>query len=177
MQHSNRNQLPTLWTKYWRFELFLAALVLRWTVLGFGLKLQCENRFILHIMKRNKTYHYILCNDIWVLTHRLHEKYLCWQENTVNLEVVKVELDTAMHWLTYLESVLLGELDDGASSFSCCICGIKDLKQQEKIQLMQPWCTEHVIRCLIICHEELGKSIKDSPPPVLLRHSGTDEHH
>lgn len=42
---------------------------------------------LLDSMKGDKAYHYILGNDLWVFTHRLHEKYLKWQENTANFEV------------------------------------------------------------------------------------------
>lgn len=62
----------------------------------FGLSSQCLGRYIrnfspvlilLDSRKGDKAYHYILGNDLWVFTHRLHEKYLKWQENTVKFEV------------------------------------------------------------------------------------------
>lgn len=55
------------------------------------------------------------------------------------------EFDTILPWLTYLEPILFSKLDDGPSSFSCCICSIKDLKQQENTLLMQPLFTLHVV--------------------------------
>lgn len=47
---------------------------------------------LLDSMKGDKAYHYILGNDLWVFTHRLHEKYLKWQENTANFEVANPNL-------------------------------------------------------------------------------------
>lgn len=68
----------------------------------FGLSSQCLGKYIrnfkspvlilLDSMKGDKAYHYILGNDLWVFTHRLHEKYLKWQENTANFEVANPNL-------------------------------------------------------------------------------------
>lgn len=55
------------------------------------------------------------------------------------------EFDTILPWLTYLEPILFSKLDNGPSSFSCCICSIKDLKQQENTLLMQPLFTLNVL--------------------------------
>lgn len=82
--------------------------------------------------QRDQTYKYILCNNVWVLTHRLHKKHLRRQESRVSVEAERDQQPSVLAGLQHLEPVLFRKLDDRPSSFSGCVCGIKDLKQHEK---------------------------------------------
>lgn len=81
--------------------------------------------------QRDQTYKYILFNNIWVLTHRLHKKHLQRHDSRVSLEAARDQQTSVLVGVQHLEPVLFRKLDNCPSSFSGCVCGIKDLKQQE----------------------------------------------
>lgn len=141
-------------------------------------KVKCfSEAFFVDRIKRDKAYHYILCNDICVLAHRLHKKYLHWQDR----KIVKLESSSQEVWLNLIKLWVNIPWTHSAQQtwewalFFLLLYLWHQRPAVQKPLLMQPW---HIlIHCMIICHADFQDSIKDSPPPVLLQHSGTAGHH
>lgn len=81
--------------------------------------------------QRDQTYKYVLGNNLWVLTHRLHKKHLQRHDSRVSVEAAWDQQASVLDGVQHLERVLFRKLDNRPSSFSGCVCGIKDLQQHE----------------------------------------------